>query len=183
MAARRNAAEEERRLRGTYISGNVVPKPVYEPERKPQQIPLRRPKQRSEEQPKPLFSFRRGIDFLAMATLLAALGITLLVVIQYLSVSAKIIELDKSITNLTAEYEALHDANQNRLADIASEVDLNEVYEIAVGKLGMVYPKDNQIITYDYEGEGYVRQYSAIPAASKETQTLLEQVLNQMFRK
>ncbi len=184
MATRRGtAANEDKRIRGTYVTGNVVPKPVYEPERVPQRVPLQRPERRSAEEQAPLFDFRRGIDFMALAMLVAALGITAFVMIQYLSVSAKIVELDKAIKNLTTQYEALQDSNDNKLAEIADQMDLNEVYEIAVGKLGMVYPKDNQIITYQYEGDGYVRQYAAIPSATQETQTVLEQALDRLFRK
>lgn len=183
MATRRGVAEENKRLRGNYVVGNVVPKPVYEPEREPRRVPLERPERRSSEEQLPLFGFRRGIDFAALAMLVAALGVTVFVMIQYLSVSAKIVELDKAISSLTTQYEALRDSNENKLAEIADEVDLNEVYEIAVGKLGMVYPKDNQIITYRYEGDGYVRQYAAIPTASEETQTILEEALDRLFRK
>lgn len=183
MATRRGAAEENKRLRGTYVAGNVVPKPVYEPQREPRRVPLERPERRSSEEQLPLFDFRRGIDFAALVTLVAAVGVTIFVMLQYLSVSARIVELDKAISSLTTQYEALRDSNENKLAEIADEVDLNEVYEIAVGRLGMVYPKDNQIITYQYEGEGYVRQYAAIPTASLETQTLLQEALERLFRK
>ncbi len=184
MAVRRGAAvSEEKRIRETYIHGNVVPKPVYEPERQPKRVPKTEPGKQQREEQVPLFGFRRGIDFLALSMLVAALGVMIFFMVGYLGVAAKNTELDKQIRELSTGYNTLCRSNDNKLANIADEVDLKDVYQVAVGKLGMVYPKDNQIITYDYQGEGYVRQYAAIPQAERDKKTVLEEVLDQFFRK
>jgi len=41
--------------------------------------------------------------------------------------------------------------------------DLDYVYNIAVNELGMVYPNNNEVITFDKATESYVRQYGDIP--------------------
>lgn len=41
--------------------------------------------------------------------------------------------------------------------------DLDYVYRVAVEELGMVYPNNNQIITFEKVEESYVRQYADIP--------------------
>ena len=41
--------------------------------------------------------------------------------------------------------------------------DLETVYQMAVGVLGMVYPNNNEVIYYNNESEGYFRQYQDIP--------------------
>lgn len=184
MAVRKGAAvTEEKRIRGTYINGNVVPKPVYEPERQPKRVPKTEPRREQREEQVPLFGFRRGIDFLALSMLVVALGVMVFFMVSYLGVAAKNTELDKKLRELNTDYSALCQSNDNKLANIANEVDLNDVYQVAIGKLGMVYPKDNQIISYDYQGEGYVRQYAAIPQAEPDNRTVLEEVLDQFFRK
>ena len=42
-------------------------------------------------------------------------------------------------------------------------MDRNYIYAVAVEKLGMRYPKENDIVYYEKSDEGYVRQYHDIP--------------------
>jgi hypothetical protein len=44
-----------------------------------------------------------------------------------------------------------------------TEISRNYIYTVAVAKLGMVYPDNNQVVYYEPAEEGYVRQLSAIP--------------------
>ena len=41
--------------------------------------------------------------------------------------------------------------------------DLDYVYSIAVNELGMVYPNNNEVITFEAADDSYVRQYADIP--------------------
>ena len=45
-----------------------------------------------------------------------------------------------------------------------SDVDLEEIKEIAMGQLGMIYAKEGQIETFLSEDSDYVRQLQEIPA-------------------
>ena len=45
----------------------------------------------------------------------------------------------------------------------------------------MVYPKDNEIIVFDYKGEGYVRQYSPVAAEEKPEESVVERILGKIM--
>ena len=47
---------------------------------------------------------------------------------------------------------------------VKSDVDLEEIKEIAMGQLGMIYAKEGQIETFLSEDSDYVRQLQEIPA-------------------
>ncbi len=50
---------------------------------------------------------------------------------------------------------------------LTTSVDLDEVYRIATGRLGMVYANEDQVIYYHSTNSDYVRQYQAIPDGKK----------------
>ena len=52
---------------------------------------------------------------------------------------------------------------QGRNIQVTSNVDLNKIKQIALGRLGMKYPSDDQTVTYSTSGNSYVRQYQDIP--------------------
>ncbi|MGN0297687.1 MAG: hypothetical protein ACI4C1_00640 [Lachnospiraceae bacterium] len=80
-----------------------------------------------------------------------------------LEVEQEIMKTKKDIKALKNEYfELLEDNNAKELA-MEEMIDLNEIYNRAIDELGMVYPKNDQIIVYDKSESGYVRQYDAIP--------------------
>ena len=47
--------------------------------------------------------------------------------------------------------------------EIISGVDLEQVREVAVEQLGMTYPAQTQIVSYDAVSSDYVKQYEEIP--------------------
>jgi len=46
------------------------------------------------------------------------------------------------------------------LCRIESSIDLDEIKRVAIAELGMTYPKEGQIITYQAAGYDYVRKVS-----------------------
>ena len=64
--------------------------------------------------------------------------------------------LEQSLTTIQAENAALED-------NLDRQVDWEEVYRVAVGELGMVYPNKNEVITYESAENGHVIQYQDIP--------------------
>ena len=44
-----------------------------------------------------------------------------------------------------------------------NDMILNKIKQIALGRLGMKYPSDDQTVTYSTSGNSYVRQYQDIP--------------------
>ena len=63
--------------------------------------------------------------------------------------------------------------NDEAYNKIDTLVDLSHIYEIAVNELGMVHPKNNQVIPYISKKSTSVRQYSEIPEKTEGTSKLL----------
>lgn len=175
--------ENNRRLRNqTYIEGTAARKLAAAPARDPKKEQQWYAERQYKTQEQPLVGFRRNIDFLTVAMLGIALAIICVLAIQYLSVAAEITEVDKAISSLEDELQAMSQANDSMLATIASDVDLNEVYQVAVGQMGMVYPNNNQIIEFTYADTGYVRQYASIPETEAEQVSAVQEILNRILR-
>lgn len=105
-----------------------------------------------------------GIDAISMLLLMGAIVATLFVCVNYLKVQSDIVQLNKAITGLENEIEQVKKENNALEATMDTEMyDLEYVYNIAVGVLGMVYPNNNEIVYYDNEAKGYFRQYQDIP--------------------
>ncbi|MGN0506008.1 MAG: septum formation initiator family protein [Lachnospiraceae bacterium] len=105
-----------------------------------------------------------GIDLISMILLVTAIVATLYVCIEYLQVQSDIVQLDKAINSLSTKITALDKENDALEAVLkTAECDLEYIYQIAVGTLGMVYPNHNEVIYYENNDTGYFRQYQDIP--------------------
>lgn len=152
--------EQRRRYTAGYENGSAVRK--LQPQAMPEEV--RRPRQveRQEEQPK--VSIGQGIDLLSAMLLIGAIVATLFVCVNYLKVQSDVVQLNKSISGLEKEITSLEKENDALAAVLENEkYDLETVYQMAVGVLGMVYPNNNEVIYYNNESEGYYRQYQDIP--------------------
>lgn len=65
-------------------------------------------------------------------------------------------KLESQLMNLTNENDAL-------LENITNSVDMERIKDVAMNKLGMTYATEDQIIWYNIEESGYVRQYRDVP--------------------
>ena len=50
---------------------------------------------------------------------------------------------------------------------MTSDVDLNTIKKLAIGRLGMNYPTDEQKKTYTMPSNSYVRQYQDVPETKR----------------
>ena len=64
---------------------------------------------------------------------------------------------------LESEWTQLKEENDAYESQVTSEVDLDQIREIAIGRLGMNYPTDSQKKTYSVPSSSYVRQYQDVP--------------------
>ena len=160
-----------------YVSGSAARKLAVVPERDrygyDEQV--RRPNQTQKTKPVRRPEVGRGIDFISMVILTIAIISTLSVCVEYLNVQSGVTQLDKEIIKLENTLADLKDTNNAMKNSLAEAIDLQKIYNIAVGELGMVFPNKNKIITYDNNNVGYVRQYSDIPEVDKES--LLDKLL------
>ncbi len=139
----------------------------YSTEDEKHQLKLEKIKNRSEkshrEREQAQAGINFGIDLFSAVLFTASLVCILVFALGYLTLSARITEAKTDVSALTREYNELKTDNDGLYAEIDASVDIGYVYETAVTELGMVYPDDNQIVTYELEKEGYVKQYMDVP--------------------
>ena len=143
------------------VSGNVLPVPEVSEQQAQIPAPEREPKIG-----RAIRRNRRNIAYLTPGYMLflgAMVGILFLAVIMVVSVSGQITNAEKKLANLTAELNTIKSDNSAARVYMEKNVDINEVYEIAVGEYGMVYPSEDQIIRYHTNEGSYVVQNEAIP--------------------
>lgn len=119
------------------------------------QTPLQRPKKRKAVKP--------AMNFFTLFMLCLAIGGTLYTCVNYLKVQTGILENKQNITKLEKQLVKLQNENSAAMTELNTSLDLKNIYEVATKKLGMVYPKENQVIPYKSNKSDYVKQYADIP--------------------
>ena len=153
--------EERRRYINTgYENGSAARKLNSQWE----QEEIRGPRRVQQPEVQPKVKIGQGSDFVSALFLMCAIVATLFVCVNYLKVQSDVVQLNKSISSLEKEITSLEKENDALAAVLENEkYDLETVYQMAVGVLGMVYPNNNEIIYYNNESQGYFRQYQDIP--------------------
>lgn len=156
----------ERRTRGVYNYDSTARKLSVEERTTERRVVNRsvrkaRREERGNEQARGRIN--SGIDIVSAIVVSLALVCVVVFGLQYLVMSSEITGLEKTVSTLSKSLVEIQNENDGAYAAVDSSVDIGHVYDIAVGQLGMVYPEDNQIVSYDYQEEGYVRQYSDVP--------------------
>lgn len=96
--------------------------------------------------------------FLAVSVITTLAACTLM-----LSMQAKVTNQNKSIALLQSEIESLTDDNNAYETRINSSVNLEQIRDIALNQLGMVYPVEGQVVYYNLIEADYVRQFQDVP--------------------
>jgi cell division protein FtsL len=158
-AKRRQYQAEDSRT--SYVDGNTVRKLNAAPERRREEriheVPVPR---RQKHKKTAAFS---GINLASLMVLTVATAISVFVCVEYLQLQMKVSSMEKSIVTMEKKLITLTNENDAAYASIDTQIDLDYIYQVAVGELGMVYPNKNEIITYQSNDDGYVRQYEDIP--------------------
>ncbi|MDO4343428.1 MAG: hypothetical protein Q4C50_01370 [Eubacteriales bacterium] len=155
----RNGQRHSQRNTTTYIDGNVVRHIQTAPNRSPQQknrtrasVNTRRNRERALNMTMPY------VVFLTAATIA-----TVFLCVNYLKLQAAGTTYRKEIATLESQLSTARLANDNAYEDAVSSVNMENVKEIAVKQLGMVYADEGQVITYNSQDGDYIRQYGEIP--------------------
>lgn len=162
MAARQRQADKYRyhsSNRQSYVYGNVVTKPVYEPKRQYEE-PQRRKSTSSQVRRNRKKALHMSPGYVLFLT--AAAVIALLVCIHYVQLQARITSSSQAITVMQEELAELREENNTRYNAVMNTVNLEEVRKKAV-KLGMEYATAEQIVGYESPSADYVKQYESIP--------------------
>lgn len=174
-AATRRNGNSTRAGRNIYVEGSAarrlaeVPAREYYPARQPQR---KRP-QEQEHSPRPsrqvsheaqknrakAMSMNGGfVVFLAVVS--AAI---LFFCINYIQLKSQITSSMKNVAVLESELSQLKEDNDAYYSQVTSNIDLSRIKKIAMSRLDMKYPSDDQIMTYTTAASSYVRQYQDVP--------------------
>ena len=159
MAAGTSRRRVNTTSRQTYVYGNVVTKPAYEPRRQYEE-PKREKRTSSQvrkNRKKALHMSPGYVMFLTVAAVIA-----LVVCINYVQLQAQITSRSKNITMMQEELAELREENNTRYNAVMDTVNLEEVRKKA-DKLGMVYATADQIVEYESPSSDSVNQYESIP--------------------
>ncbi len=113
---------------------------------------------------RPHVRISQGMDLFSLIILVAAIAATFIICFRYLQIRADIVDLEKKVSSMSAQYTAQlteNDAMESALS--ANAIDLNYVYKTAVGTLGMVFPNNNTVYYYSGDQNSFYHQYGDIP--------------------
>jgi cell division protein FtsB len=156
-----------------YIDGSTARKLQAVPNYRDEEDIVRRQQPVRETRKRPRMG--AGIDLFSAFILTVAIVVTLFSCITYLGVQAGKTQMHKEIAQLERSLAKLQDENHAELSKLNTSLDLNYIYQVATTDLGMVYPNENQVITYESNLSDYVRQYEEIPQANDTT--ILDKIL------
>lgn len=95
--------------------------------------------------------------------LTAAAIITVFMCVNYLKLQSANTKLSKEVTALETTLDAAILENDSDYDRVMTSIDIEHVKDVAMNKLGMVYARKGQIVTYSQKDSDYVRQYEDIP--------------------
>ncbi len=104
-----------------------------------------------------------SMNFPYLVVLSAAMVVVLALCANYISVQSRLTSTIKEAQKNESNLEKLKDENDSAENMIATYLDLDHIKDVAMNKLGMVYAKKNQVITYEKTENEYVRQFDEIP--------------------
>lgn len=179
--ARRNA-NSARNARGMYVEGSAARRLAEEPVRQRrapqrQQAAARRAARTTQKTARPQ-NYRHaevsketrknreralGMGKGYVVFIAAVSAAVLFCCINYLQLKAEITGSMKTVAALESELNQIREDNDAYYSQVTSNVDLNRIRKIAIGRLNMRYPSEEQVMTYRTEGNSYVRQYQDIP--------------------
>lgn len=106
---------------------------------------------------------RRALGFGYVLFVAAALALTAFILVGYVSVKSEITNRLNHISSLETQLNDLKLENDATYSRINSNMDLEEIRNVAINELGMTYAKEGQTETFHSENGDYVRQLSQIP--------------------
>ncbi|MGN0334066.1 MAG: hypothetical protein ACI4DV_00195 [Lachnospiraceae bacterium] len=156
--------QTEYRVDGTSVRKlRVVPQ--QSPERRPSAVPGRHHKKERATLSIPYCLFL-GV-FCVMTLMMGA---------QFLQLQALSTSNQKKIASLESQLTEMKKENNDELNRIESSINLDEIRDIAVNELGMVYAAEDNVVVYKNKRQDYVSQYTEVP---QEEDSLLKSMINE----
>lgn len=139
-----------RERKNYYVEGNVVKKVREKENKNLRLVKVKKTKKRGMS----VFSFLSLLVFFSMLSYMA---------FNFLNAETSMQKNLASIEALERELKLISTNNEILNSKIEASIDLDEIKEVAINKLGMVYANKDQIIRYKKTESEYVRQYEDIP--------------------
>ena len=179
----RRTGNSARNSRGMYVEGNTARRLAEVPDRRNQSYGQnagqvrRRPRTNTKTREQREALERRQVSKEAIRNREKAMGMSRGFVVFLAAVSVAVlffsthyIQLKSEITArlrevaaLESELSQLKEDNDAYYSQVTSNVDLTSIKKVAIGRLGMKYPSDDQTVTYETSRSSYVRQYQDVP--------------------
>lgn len=149
-----------------YVYGSAVRQPERipaNPERRQERGPVERPSIRPQARPVRRTGRKSQFSIPFFMFLMCTMAFCGVVLVNYVSVRSEITARNEQITSLQGTLNDMRLENDEDYSRIRNGIDLNEIKMKAIGKLGMTYATQGQIIYYSEMDDDYVRQVSDIP--------------------
>lgn len=85
------------------------------------------------------------------------------VCIEYLQMKVNVTNRTNNIASLEGDLQDLTAENDELENKLNTSVNLEQIKKVAMEELGMVYPTQEQIVTYEDSNSDYINQYENIP--------------------
>lgn len=146
-----------RSFRQSYVSGSAayqidVREAIHEEPRKELSRQTRRNREKAAR-------LNMGFVVFLMISLVASSAI----LYSYITLNVKNTAALEEISRLEKQLNNMKLDNDEQYSRITSNVDMAYVKETAMGKLGMQYAEEGQIVEVAGSGDDYVRQYAKLP--------------------
>ena len=92
----------------------------------------------------------------------------------YLQQQALATSSQKKIASLESELAELRKVNADDLNRIETSVNLEEIRDIAINELGMIYATEENVVLYKNTSQNYVSQYGNVP---QEEESLVQSIM------
>lgn len=155
------------------VSSNALPKRRYLPDEHREIV--KRTKKAEKKQKYVQMKYAPSIDFFGFAGLMIMAVMIVVLCVGYIRVYNEVKQTESETRLLNTELSNIKTANDNKENTLYSNIDLGKIRKTAIEKYGMVYPYENQVITYKSVTNGYVRQYGDLKG--NEELNFIEKVL------
>lgn len=153
----RRAVNERKTTYRTEVQGNLA-RNLHAVPNRPEKVngPVEVPRRRRKQE-------RSTLSIPYCIFLAAACVLTLSLGAYYLQMQALSTSSQKKIASLESELAEMKKVNADELNRIESSVSLEEIRDIAMNELGMVYATQENVVLYKNTTQNYVSQYNEVP--------------------
>ena len=117
---------------------------------------------RTRAQQKRARALARGMSAGSVLVLTLVCVVTLFFCIHYLQLRSEAINQSETIAAMESSLNRLKADNDAFESQLETSIDMEEIKDTALNKLGLHYPTESQIRYYNADNESYVRQYRPV---------------------